>query len=165
MEITFTRTGGRDDWVSVMRDDGSPLRWPWPAVGPQLPHDLVHFVVETHLRISWGFWGRVAAGADFGSLSQLADRLAAGEQPADASGGAELAQVECIVRAVWPPDDPVTDEELLDQVEAWCRQRRIPPPETLCAQTLERLRARLRAVEEQWRTLAAGQSLVLSYRP
>lgn len=165
MEITFTRTGGRDDWISVYRDDGTPLRWPWPSADRQLPHDLVHFVVETDLRMSQGFWGRVAAGADFGTVSELADRLVAGDRGEEGSTAAELAQVEGIVQAVLEPEEAASDEELVTRVTEWCQERQVPAPESLCALTLARIRSRLRTVEQQWRALAVGQSLIVSYVP
>lgn len=39
-----------------------------------LPHDLAHFAVEQGLKIRGGFWGSVADGAVFGSLSHIAGR-------------------------------------------------------------------------------------------
>ncbi len=39
-----------------------------------IPHDLAHFVVERALGIRRGFWGSVAAGAVFGSLTHVSGR-------------------------------------------------------------------------------------------
>ena len=39
-----------------------------------IPHDLAHFVIERALGIRRGFWGSVAAGAVFGSLTYVSGR-------------------------------------------------------------------------------------------
>ena len=40
------------------------------AAGGDLPHDLYTFVIEDALRIEYGFWGCVAAGATFRTLGR-----------------------------------------------------------------------------------------------
>jgi hypothetical protein len=42
--------------------------------GPVLPHDLVHFVVEAELGISFGFWGLIAAGAKMEAVQAFGAR-------------------------------------------------------------------------------------------
>jgi hypothetical protein len=39
-----------------------------------IPHDLAHFAIEQALRIRQGFWGSVADGAVFGSLTHVSGR-------------------------------------------------------------------------------------------
>ena len=39
-----------------------------------IPHDLAHFAIEQGLRIRGGFWGSVAQGAVFGSLTHVSGR-------------------------------------------------------------------------------------------
>src|SRR5690606_4774122 len=39
-----------------------------------IPHDLAHFAIEQALRIRDGFWGSVADGAVFGSLTHVSGR-------------------------------------------------------------------------------------------
>ena len=40
------------------------------AAGGDLPHDLYTFVIEAGLRLEFGFWGCVAAGATFKTLGR-----------------------------------------------------------------------------------------------
>ncbi|MFC7912249.1 hypothetical protein [Streptomyces nigra] len=50
----------------VVRDRKGPdVRLPAQPVGPTMPHDLVHAVVETALGIEDGFWGATARGSTF----------------------------------------------------------------------------------------------------
>ncbi|MFF4881542.1 hypothetical protein ACFY2D_01810 [Streptomyces nigra] len=50
----------------VVRDrEGPDVRLPAQPVGPTMPHDLVHAVVETALGIEDGFWGATARGSTF----------------------------------------------------------------------------------------------------
>jgi hypothetical protein len=67
MDITFTRTDQGACKASAVRDDGSTVA----VIGnlgrrKVLPHDLVHYVVESELRLERGFWGCIAAGALLG---------------------------------------------------------------------------------------------------
>ena len=54
---------GKVDRLRVRRDDGSETGCEMPRQGV-LPHDLVHAVVESRLRLKEGFLGLVAKGAD-----------------------------------------------------------------------------------------------------
>ena len=164
MEITFTHTGGGKDWVYVLRDDGTPLRWPWPSYGTELPHDLLHYVVETRLGVRRGFWGLVADGVNFGFVSRAADQIHAGAAPAPGTDPdvdvVELVQVECVARAL----DGDTDADCLARARRSCAEHEVPVPEMLTAESLGLLRAEVRDLAARWRALAAGRSLVLPYR-
>src|SRR3546814_20442724 len=41
---------------------------PAPGFDPDLPHDMVHFVVEAALGLKMGVFGQIAAGGDAGSF-------------------------------------------------------------------------------------------------
>jgi len=161
VEITFTHTGGGKDWVHVLRDDGTPLRWPWPSYGTELPHDLLHYVVETRLDIRHGFWGLVADGVDFGWLSRVADQIHAGAEP-DLRSGVDLSDligVECVLQALTSQ----TDAECLRRVRRCSKRHDVPVPPGLTEATLGQLRAEVHGLEARWQPLAAGRSLVLPY--
>ena len=71
MDITFTRTGidGGACKATAVRDDGVTVAaLGSPGRRDVLPHDLVHYVVESELRLERGFWGRVAAGVLVGGM-------------------------------------------------------------------------------------------------
>src|SRR5437016_10106782 len=60
MEIRITK-GTTSDRVEVRRSDGSRADTNFPKKGP-IPHDVVHFFVESELGVVEGFWGMVASG-------------------------------------------------------------------------------------------------------
>jgi hypothetical protein len=78
VDISFVRAWGAQDRIHVVHGDGAELTWPWIKAGGQLPHDLMHYLVETHLGLRDGFWGLVAEGIDFGLLTEAAERIAGG---------------------------------------------------------------------------------------
>src|SRR5215212_1468882 len=58
----------------VERDDGVVFAMRGAGGGSDLPHDLVHAVVETELRIADGVWGCVADGVVWGSMRHVSGR-------------------------------------------------------------------------------------------
>lgn len=67
MKLIATRGARADkvDQLRCLRDDGSATATPMPRQGI-LPHDLVHYVVESTLGWRAAFYGIVAGGADIG---------------------------------------------------------------------------------------------------
>lgn len=63
MEISFRKLPDHQHEILVRARKGPDVRLPARPVGPTLPHDLVHAVVETALGIEDGFWGATARGA------------------------------------------------------------------------------------------------------
>ena len=64
---------GRYD-TTIVRKDGVRFAIRGPDCNFALPHDVAHYVVEKALRLEGGFWGRVAAGGIFPSMSYLDGR-------------------------------------------------------------------------------------------
>jgi hypothetical protein len=64
MQVSFKRTGERR-YAVMVRAPGQPTRAADPAPGydDDIPHDLVHYVVEAELRLQHGVYGRAASGA------------------------------------------------------------------------------------------------------
>lgn len=60
--------------IVAVRDDGVAVGWDMPDWRQPLPHDLVHFVVESTFEIEIGFWGLIARGAMFAGMSRLDGR-------------------------------------------------------------------------------------------
>src|SRR5215471_4055405 len=58
----------------VDRDDGVRYLVDGAGAKGRLPHDLVHYVVESELRLEKGFWGSVADGAVFPGMTWLYGR-------------------------------------------------------------------------------------------
>ncbi|MFJ4340156.1 hypothetical protein [Streptomyces sp. NPDC088915] len=65
MEMSFRRLPDNQHEILVRARKGPDVRLPAQPVGPTVPHDLVHAVVETALGIEDGFWGATARGATF----------------------------------------------------------------------------------------------------
>src|SRR6267378_4318541 len=74
MQLTVTRLeGGRYETV-VVRDDGVSYRLKGVAHMFAIPHDLAHFLVEKALRLRHGFFGNIADGAVFKSMTYVEGR-------------------------------------------------------------------------------------------
>jgi hypothetical protein len=85
LEITFTRTGPRAYSTSVRRDRASFQLRNFDRAS-ELPHDLAHYEVERALGLRHGFWGCVAEGATFQSMTLVQGR----RQPAWAERSREV---------------------------------------------------------------------------
>lgn len=85
--------GDRSDRLRFVRADGSEAHCPMPRQGT-LPHDLVHYVVESALPLKHGFLSLVAAGADPGFVMQALHDQAGGDI------AAESVQAEAVVEAL-----------------------------------------------------------------
>lgn len=69
MKVHFIRSGERRYSMLIERA-GLPalVMDPAPGFDPDLPHDMVHFVVEAALGLKTGVFGQIAAGGDAGSF-------------------------------------------------------------------------------------------------
>jgi hypothetical protein len=74
MRLQLKRLDDRRYETTITRSDG--VTYHVKGVGHMgvIPHDLAHFVVERSLGIDQGFWGSVAAGALFDSLTHVGGR-------------------------------------------------------------------------------------------
>ena len=104
------------------------------ASGRDLPHDLVHFVVEEALSLESGFWGLLARGATFESVAGR--RRTRPGRELIRTHRAELAWAEWVVNT---------------HLKAWQAGRATP-----VAPALENMRAR-------WRALNVGEELDLTW--
>jgi hypothetical protein len=120
MKLIAERLGRTDklDRLRCIRKDGSETATAMPRQGI-LPHDLVHYVVESGLGWREGFLGLVAAGADIGfAMEQTHDP--ARRMTADQAIHAE-AVVESLQAQLW---SGAFDEELfIDGVRGACEVR------------------------------------------
>ena len=120
MKLIARRHGRTDklDLLRCIRRDGSETSTAMPRQGI-LPHDLVHYVVESALGWRHGFLGMVAAGADIGwTMAQTHDP--ASVNVADQAIHAE-AVVESLQAQLW---SAAFDEALfLEGVRSACEVR------------------------------------------
>ena len=139
MKLIATRRSRTDkvDDLRCVRRDGSATGCPMPRQGI-LPHDLVHYVVESTLGWRHAFYGMIAAGADIGpAMEQAHDASDAGNAAlADQAIHAE-AVVESLQAQLWAAgsDRDAFDPAMFDEgVRSACagRGRSVPalPPDT-----------------------------------
>jgi hypothetical protein len=73
--MTFCRMADRRPVETLVeRADGVVYAMRGAGGGAELPHDLVHAVVETELRITDGIWGCVAVGVVWDSMRHVSGR-------------------------------------------------------------------------------------------
>jgi hypothetical protein len=73
--LTFERMADRRPVETlVQRDDGVVFAMRGAGGGADLPHDLVHAVVETELQLADGIWGCVADGVVWRSMRHVEGR-------------------------------------------------------------------------------------------
>ena len=179
MRVTFPRLADHQRGYAVIeRDDGVVYRMDgFSVMGPDLPHDVRHLVVERELRVSDGIFGAVAAGTVWSSMHHLRGRRP--PHAADRSEQLKRAQrgrvmraelLANLVEAVAVLDDPSPDairrvaqaklsvvpvtEPGRDPAEVIA----MPPPEALAAA------ARALQVEAaRWARLRVGDELVYEW--
>ncbi|HET7274279.1 MAG TPA: hypothetical protein VFI91_03830 [Longimicrobiaceae bacterium] len=74
MHLRLKRLDDRRYETEITRSDGVTYHVKGVGHMGAIPHDLAHFVVEQALGIRQGFWGSVADGAVFGSLTHISGR-------------------------------------------------------------------------------------------
>lgn len=101
MKLIAEKLGKNDkfDRLRFIRADGSETQCPMPRQGT-LPHDLVHYVVESALPLKHGFLSLVAAGSDADFVMQAVHDVA------NLDVETEAVQAEAIVEAL--------------QTQLWC---------------------------------------------
>jgi hypothetical protein len=180
MRVTFPRLADHQRGYAVVeRDDGVVYRLDgFTTMGPALPHDIRHLIVERELRVSDGIWGTIAAGTVYTSMRHLRGR----RPPHTADRSAQLKKalrgrvmraelLANLVEAIAVLDDPSREE-----IERLTRRKlsvvpvsepgadpadviALPPPEALLAA------ARTLQVEAaRWARLRAGGELSYEWR-
>jgi len=160
MRLVATKRPPREkaDHLRYLRDDGTACECAMPRQGI-LPHDLVHYVVESRLRLANGFLSLVAAGAD----AQFV--MAATHGDSDGAVKREAIQAEALVEALqtqlW--NGRFDRDAFLYGVEGASKARDVDPPR-LPVDALEPLLfdAAL-ALQRRWTELAPYASLALAF--
>jgi hypothetical protein len=171
MKVRFKRTGVRRYAVIVSLAGEPALTMdPAPAYDDDIPHDLVHYIVEAELGISNGVYGRAARGA--GTFITTAERDVGPRERIRKQRKRQrreraLGALDASHRA-----DMASSERLaaLSDV-AWRRQHGQHPDPTRSAPALRtedvasvaRVVERLNAVTPLWRALPIGGELVFEW--
>jgi hypothetical protein len=165
MKIVITK-GPTADSIELCRADGTRLVTSFPRKGP-VPHDAVHFVVESELGIHSGFWGRVAGGrspedvaADAKAAGHASASRAARPDPSFVAAIQAERLVECFEADLWGGGcDPATFRGV---VEAACRQSLVEAF-PLTDEAIEAVRARLIRLRDDWAALPIGGSCTFDW--
>jgi hypothetical protein len=181
MRVRFPRLADHQRGYAVVeRDDGVVYRMDgFTVMGPDLPHDVRHLIVERELRVSDGIFGAIAAGTVWTSMHHLRGRRP--PHSADRSEQLKKAQrgrirraelLANLVEAIAALDDPSPGEinqiarmklSVVPVVEPGADPADVialPPPAALAAG------ARALQVEAaRWARLRVGDELVYEWPP
>jgi hypothetical protein len=154
--MTFTRMADRRVVETlVARDDGVVFAMRGAGGGAELPHDLVHALVEIELGIPDGIWGCVADGLVWGSMRHVSGRRP--PHPADRTARLKRERIDEIRRA----------EGVADLVHRLAEGAEVLPQQLAeCAVPRDRLEAAaqvLRDATARWSALEPGQVWVVEW--
>lgn len=125
MKIIASKKSKTDkyDTLRCIRRDGSETTAQMPRQGV-LPHDLIHYVVESALGYDHGFLGLVAKGADIGFAMEQTHDIG-NREVADQATHAE-AIVESLQAQIWC--GAFDESAFMDGLEAACAMRERAAP-------------------------------------
>ena len=159
MKLIAEKLGKSDklDRLRFIRADGSETHCPMPRQGT-LPHDLVHYVVESALPLKHGFLSLVAAGSDAGFVMQAV------HDPANLAVDTEAVQAEAIVEALqtqlW---GGAFDRESFLEAARLAAAHRNKPAFEFAGLDPELLYKRAMALLQQWGQVPFHQRMELSF--
>jgi hypothetical protein len=183
MRIEFRRTGERRYAVTIHRLDQSILEMN-PAAGydPLMPHDLLHYVVESELGLRSGIFGQIARGGNAGTFHLVPQQTDGGRRATRrrrrlAKRGAKLLREgredatmseravylclhEWLARRADPELEVLNMRGLLK-----VGQKRVSPGvyEGIPQQYLDRMCARLDSLGRRWASLDIGESIIVDW--
>lgn len=171
MDVRFNRTGVRRYAVSVA-PEGQPVRVldPAPGYDDDIPHDLVHYVVEAELGLENGVYGRAARGA--GTFIMTAHPHVDPRERARQQRKQRRREHALSVKDARETGDMAESERLAGLCDlTWRRRsgqrpdpgRPAPVPRPEDAAQLERVVARLEEIAPLWRALPLGGELVFEW--
>jgi hypothetical protein len=155
MLIRLTRLTNERHRLEVVRDDGTREALDMETRSA-LPHDLVHYAVETEAGLRASFYGRLARGETYEALTT------------DPSGDAQAMQTEAVVARIqglakddaWSGADP---ERVARSIAAGFRSLGHEPPAWLTGELIARVRESLRRVQGRWRATSFHETLELEF--
>jgi hypothetical protein len=156
VRLTFRRLADRRPVETLVeRDDGVAFEMRGAGGGAELPHDLVHALVESELQVADGIWGCVADGVVWRSM-----RHVSGRQPPHAGERSAALKRERAARVQQA-------EALADVVARLARGAEVLPAETAGAghppDQLAAAAADLREAARAWAALRPGEVRVVEW--
>jgi len=166
MRITITK-GEREDDIEAVRADGSSVRTSFPHKG-SIPHDAVHFYVESSLGIGDAFWGMVAAGRhpeEVAAIAKAGGHASAKRALVPEASTVRLVQaeraVECFEADLWS-GGASSPQTIRETIEAGCAHSLVPPIDA-SDQAIASIRSSLADLMQRWRAAPRGERLVLEW--
>lgn len=171
MQVRFKRTGERRYATFVVREGEPPQGMdPAPAYDDDIPHDLVHYVVEAELGLANGVYGRAAQGA--GTFVWIATQDSAPRERARQQRRQRRRERSLAAHDERHTADMSESERLAAVCDLAFRRKRgqradatRTPPQPLPsdAPKVERVVSRLEAIAPRWRALRVGDELVFEW--
>jgi hypothetical protein len=171
MHVRFRRTGARRYAVVVSLEGEPPQAMdPAPGYDDDIPHDIVHYVVEAELRLTSGVYGRAAQGA--GTFITTADRDISPRERARKQRKQRRRERSLAVADGDRASDMAQSERIAGLCDvAWRRKqgqradpsRSAPVPRAEDAAAVERVVSRLDVIAPLWRALPIGDELVFEW--
>ncbi|SNX96935.1 hypothetical protein SAMN06893097_105276 [Geodermatophilus sabuli] len=154
--MTFQRMADRRPVETLVeRDDGVVFAMRGAGGGAEPPHDLVHALVETELRIPDGVWGCVADGAVWGSMRHVSGRRP--PHAADRSERLKRERAAAVNRA----------EHVADLVGRLARAAEVLPSQVAASGfppgRLQAAAQALRDATARWAALTPGETWVVEW--
>ena len=186
MQVVFRRTRERGYSVAVRREKYPDVGMdPAPGYDPEMPHDLLHFVVEAELPIPDGIFGQLAAGGDAGTFGRDLEPAAStrearrrrrrakrrGEKLAragrDAAAWSERAAHICWYEWAIRSGSPAhrrSASRVADKMKQWRQRCSEEELDALSEEAIERVAHRLdELASHRWADLAVGETLELEW--
>jgi hypothetical protein len=171
MHVAFKRTGTRR-YAVIVAVPGQPPRAldPAPGYDDDIPHDLVHYVVEAELGFTNGVYGRAARGA--GTFISMAEHDLTPRERSRARRKQQRRERGLGAEDERGAGEMAASERLAGLCDIAWRRRHGQRPDPLRSAlvpsradeaSIERVVARLDALAPLWRDVAPGEALVFEW--
>ena len=170
MEVIFTKTNLYQHGSVALRDDGVRLAVPGYGPSKPIPHDMIHFVVEDELKIDYGFWGCVAAGAVYKGMlvldgkvrhdsekrsKEIIKKFGQGNTESEVLASDILAIFNQRIESNW---------EKIQQLQKASWQPSRPGRPQMTHDEIKRICERIHALAREWEALKDGQTLAMQWK-
>jgi hypothetical protein len=152
--IRLTRTSPTHHRFDIVRENGDRESRELETRST-LVHDLVHFAVETEARLGHSFYGMLARGVAYASLT---------DAQAIARHGPEILATERVVGALQGALKAGLDpERFVAHFTSALQSMDAAPPDWLDVDLVRRVAERMRRLQGEWRSKRFGESLELRF--
>ena len=185
MRVDFCKTGRRTYAVKICRDQSRLLEMnPAPGFDAEMPHDLLHLIVESELGLRRGIFGQLAAGGSAGTFMEQSPSLQPSRQSSRnrrravrrgeklrIEGRDEAAQSEratCLCLYEWLAHSASIDRQrrAKEMASTAAYIRAIQPTtdkQALSETVLHRVLERLDQLSARWKALEISESLIVEW--